>query len=123
MALLSNQDSEKIGLTDLDPISEAGRKVLRFHYLRMISHEAGTRQGEDIEELHDMRVATRRLRSAIGTFRLFYQKKYHKRFMSDLRDVGIVLGRVRDFDVFLVNLSQGQQFHLLKDNINRGRNV
>ena len=104
-------------MTDTDLISEAGRKILRFHFLRMISHEAGTRQGDDIEELHDMRVASRRMRSALGTFRQFYQKKYHKRFRRDLRDIGTVLGGVRDIDVFLENLSQDQQILSQNDKI------
>jgi len=46
-------------------MSEAGRKVLRTHFARMLANEAGTRLGEDIEELHDMRVATRRLRAVL----------------------------------------------------------
>ena len=51
-----------------EKVSEAGRKVLYLHFLRMLKHEPGTRAGEDIEELHDMRVATRRMRSAFQLF-------------------------------------------------------
>ena len=35
---------------------------------RMLEHEAGTRADDDIEDLHDMRVATRRMRAALRVF-------------------------------------------------------
>ncbi|HVA87393.1 MAG TPA: CYTH domain-containing protein, partial [Candidatus Saccharimonadales bacterium] len=52
------------GVTADDVVAEAGRKVLRFHLARLIDREDGTRLGEDPEELHAMRVATRRMRAA-----------------------------------------------------------
>ena len=51
-----------------DHVAEAGRKVLRFHLARMLDYEAGTRAGEDAEDLHKMRVATRRQRAAWRVF-------------------------------------------------------
>ena len=51
-----------------DHVAEAGRKVLRFHLARMLDYEAGTRSGEDAEDLHKMRVATRRQRAAWRVF-------------------------------------------------------
>ena len=35
----------------------------------MLAHEPGVRLGEDPEELHDMRVATRRLRAALKLYK------------------------------------------------------
>ncbi len=49
-------------------MSEAGRKTFRFHFRRMVYNEPGTRLGEDIEAMHDMRVATRRMRAAFRVF-------------------------------------------------------
>ena len=51
-----------------DSIAEAGRKVLRFHFARMLLREPGPRLGGDAEELHGMRVATRRQRAAWRIF-------------------------------------------------------
>ncbi|MEN6300772.1 MAG: CHAD domain-containing protein, partial [Anaerolineaceae bacterium] len=48
------------GVERNDAISEAARKILRFQFAQMLLNEEGTRLGEDIEALHDMRVATRR---------------------------------------------------------------
>src|SRR5262245_49195749 len=39
-----------------DPVTEAGRKILRLHFAEMLAQEAGTLAGEDPEALHDMRV-------------------------------------------------------------------
>lgn len=84
-----------------DPMAEAGRKVLRFHFYQMLAHEQGTRLGEDIEELHDMRVATRRMRAAFEIFGDYFSRKAVKAHLRALRSTGRSLGRVRDLDVFM----------------------
>jgi CHAD domain-containing protein len=108
VALVSERSSEEKtkkqispGVLADDPMSEAGRKVLRFHFERMLEHEAGTRLGEDIEALHDMRVATRRMRSAFNIFGPYFKRKRIKPFLKGLRRTGRILGRVRDLDVSL----------------------
>ena len=89
------------GVLPDDPMSEAGRKALLFHFVRMLEHEPGTRLGEDIEELHDMRVATRRMRSAFRVFAPYFDPDALRRFLKRLRRTGRALGRVRDLDVFM----------------------
>ena len=89
------------GILPDDPMSEAGRKVLRFHFERMLEHEPGTRLGEDIEELHDMRVATRRMRSAFRVFSPYFDPDVLKPFLKGLKRTGGALGSVRDLDVFM----------------------
>ncbi len=56
------------GLTATDTMAAAAVKTLRFHFERMLAHEEGTRSGDDPEDLHDMRVATRRMRAALRVF-------------------------------------------------------
>jgi CHAD domain-containing protein len=92
--------SKKPGLTVNDTMAEAARKTLYFHFKRMVNHEPGTRLGEDIEELHDMRVATRRMRAAIKVFGSYMDVKTIKPSAKKLRRVGRILGAVRDLDVF-----------------------
>lgn len=89
------------GVAAADPMSEAGRKVLGFHTQRMLRNEPGTRAGEDIEALHDMRVATRRMRAAFRVFAEYYEPDARKELMKGLQRTGGALGRVRDLDVFL----------------------
>jgi CHAD domain-containing protein len=89
------------GVEPDDALAEAGRKVLAYHFSQMIRHEEGTRLGEDIEELHDMRVATRRMRAAFEVFADAFQRKVIKTHLKGLRATGRALGRVRDLDVFM----------------------
>ena len=89
------------GLLPDDPMSEAGRKVLLFHFERMLAREPEARRGEDIEALHAMRVATRRMRSALRVFGPFFRAKALRPFAAELRRAARVLGAVRDMDVLL----------------------
>jgi CHAD domain-containing protein len=82
-------------------MAEAGRKVLYLHFTRMLANEAGTRLGEDLEALHDMRVATRRMRAAFDLFAPYYEPKALAPFAKGLRRTGRTLGAVRDLDVLL----------------------
>jgi CHAD domain-containing protein len=92
------------GISAEDPLGEAGRKVLRMHLARMLSFEAGTRSGQDIEDLHKMRVATRRMRAAWRVFHGAYRPKVERRYVRELRTIAAALGEVRDIDVLLEHL-------------------
>lgn len=107
------------GVLPDDPMSEAGRKVLRFHFLRMLAHEPGTRKGDDIEELHDMRVATRRMRAAFRVFAPYFQRRAIRSHVAGLRRTARALGAVRDLDVlahkaraYLDTLPEGREHDL-----------
>jgi CHAD domain-containing protein len=89
------------GILAGDPMGEAGRKVFRVHLARMLQHEPGTRAGEDIEELHDMRVAVRRMRAAFQVFGPHYKARAIRGYVIGLRRTGRALGAVRDLDVFM----------------------
>lgn len=92
---------ETVGMEPDDPLAEAGRKALLYHFERMLLHEPGARLGEDIEALHDMRVATRRMRSAFRLFKPAYTPKTTRPFRNELRAIAGSLGAVRDLDVAL----------------------
>jgi CHAD domain-containing protein len=91
------------GLSADLPLSEYARAVMRTHFDELLLHEAGTRLGEDIEELHDMRVATRRLRAAFEVFAPAFRPRAVRPLLRDLRAARQALGPVRDLDVFLEN--------------------
>jgi transposase-like protein len=103
---------DMIGLEPTDSLAEAGRKVLGFHFGRMLTHEPGTRLGNDAEALHDMRVATRRMRAAFRVFGSGFRQKSVKPLLAGSRATARALGRVRDLDVFIEKLQQYQQFCL-----------
>ena len=89
------------GVVADDIVAEAGRKVLRFHLARMIAREEGTRAGTNLEDLHSMRVATRRMRAAWRVFGDGFRDDRTRHHRKRLRTVAGRLGAVRDLDVLI----------------------
>ena len=59
----------------------------------------GVRVAEDIEYIHRMRVASRRLRAALPLFRTCFPQKQYARWMKALAGITRALGDARDADV------------------------
>ncbi len=95
------QPQESAGLQVMDSMAEAGRKILLYNFAEMLSHETGTLIGEDPDELHDMRVATRRMRAAFRVFSDYFKPKAVKSFTRDIKTLAGALGDARDMDVLL----------------------
>jgi CHAD domain-containing protein len=90
-----------LGTTEVGPDSSLGDlayAVLRRQLAVLRQKEPGTRLGEDPEELHDMRVATRRLRAALDLFTDVLPVRA-RTFRTELSWLAAVLGDVRDLDV------------------------
>ncbi len=84
-----------------DSMPEVAKKVFAQHFRKMEANEKGTRKGEDIEKLHDMRVAVRRMRTAARIFGRFLDEDELRPFSRELRALGRTLGPIRDLDVQL----------------------
>ena len=69
---------------------------------------SGTRLGADVEELHQMRVATRRLRAFLRAGRDLLDPVWAEPLREELRWLGGVLGRVRDLDVLVGSERRGR---------------
>jgi len=82
--------------------------VLRRHFAVFVANELGTRLGEDIEALHDMRVAARRLRAAMAAFRPFLSPAI-QRIRYELGWVAAALGEVRDLDVQIERMTEWRE--------------
>ncbi|HEU4321684.1 MAG TPA: CHAD domain-containing protein [Roseiflexaceae bacterium] len=82
-------------------LPEAARRMLRRQFERMLAREDDVRSGEDPEDVHQMRVATRRLRASLQIVQPIYNEKAIVRFRRGLRRIARTLGAVRDRDVFL----------------------
>jgi CHAD domain-containing protein len=63
------------------------------------AHELGIRQGQDPEDLHQMRVAVRRLRAILGAVRDMFDARWVRNLRDELDWLGAVLGASRDLDV------------------------
>ena len=61
----------KLTVEPTDPMGLFGCRILFSQFSCMLSHEKGTIKGEDIEDLHDMRVAVRRMRAAAKVFEAY----------------------------------------------------
>jgi CHAD domain-containing protein len=90
----------------IDTMAEAGRKLLLNDFIRMTENEAGSRSGEDIEHVHDMRVSTRRMRSALRLLEPYFKTKPVRVFRGGLKKVADALGAVRDLDVLIEDLQK-----------------
>jgi CHAD domain-containing protein len=53
----------------------------------------------DIERVHDMRVATRRLRAVMEIFASAFPRKQHRRALGEVKALADALGERRDRDV------------------------
>ncbi len=81
-----------------------GSKIINTHVLAMYAEIEGVLEAKDIEYIHRMRVASRRLRSALAIFEDCFSRKEFKRYARDVRDVTRSLGAARDLDVQLAVL-------------------
>jgi CHAD domain-containing protein len=85
-------------------VGEVGRANLRRHLSSWLAHEPAARLGEDPEQLHELRVAGRRIDTTLGVFDSCLPKSLTRQrpaWKALLR----VLGAVRDLDVQLVELT------------------
>lgn len=89
-----------------DRLTDVAQKTFAKHFGRLLWNEPGTRLGVDPEHLHDMRVATRRLRTVLELFETAIPETPRRSFAADLRWIGRALGRVRDRDVALGRVAE-----------------
>jgi CHAD domain-containing protein len=73
--------------------------MLRAQLEAVRAHDPGTRLGEDPEELHQMRVAVRRLRAILRAVRPMFEPGAVEPLREELAWLGTALGDVRDLDV------------------------
>ena len=87
-----------------EPIAEAARRQLRRFFDKLLAREDAVRDDEDIEDVHQMRVATRRIRASLQVVEGVYDHELIRRYRRGLRQVAQSLGAVRDSDVFLAHV-------------------
>lgn len=94
------------GISPVVSISNVGLRWIDQNFHKMIQYEAETLVGSDVEALHIMRVASRRLRVAINVFSKKIETPIPKDIRGCLRETGQKLGVVRDFDVLIQNIEE-----------------
>jgi len=87
-----------------DPVRGLGCEIVARRVQELRRNEPGTIEGKDLEFLHDMRVATRRIRAALRLFRDELGNDQAGRLRSELGWLGKLLGSARDLDVLSLRL-------------------
>jgi CHAD domain-containing protein len=94
---------------DEPPRDETPAAVLaaafRSQYARLLRYDPGTRLGTDSEDLHQLRVATRRLRAFLRAGRPLLARDWADDLRGELGWLGGALGPVRDQDVLIEHLA------------------
>src|SRR5262245_51634823 len=97
--------SSQILAKDLDVRRFSAERGCHFTEI-IFENSAGARSGENIESLHDMRVASRRLRYTFQLFGMFYRPPKLKKTLNQIRDLTRMLGLPREMDVNLALLHE-----------------
>ncbi len=93
------------GLHALLPYSEAAAATVRVRTEELFDAQEGVLDTEDIERVHTMRVATRRLRAVLEIYRPCFDQDAFKPVLRDIKALADALGARRDPDVQLETLA------------------
>ena len=102
----SKKPPEKLMVRLEDRFDLAVSKIMTYQLQRFREQLPGVRQDIDTEFVHQARVATRRMRSALRLFHDAVPEKTGTYLAGELKWLGGMFGTVRDLDVFLLNLSR-----------------
>ncbi len=82
-----------------------GASILIKYLQALLKEVEGVRTAADIEHIHRMRVASRRLRSALPLFSVCYPSKKVRVWTKEIRQITRALGAARDADVQIDRLT------------------
>ena len=86
------------------PYAEAAAKIVSVRASELTEHAQGVLDTGDIERVHDMRVATRRLRAALEIFEPCFPAKPYGEALGQVKRLADALGERRDRDVAIATL-------------------
>jgi CHAD domain-containing protein len=95
-----------LGLRCEDPFGTTAARVVSVRADELFEHADGVLDVGEIERLHDMRVATRRLRAAMEIFEPCFPRKRFRAALKEVKAVADALGERRDRDVSIVALTR-----------------
>jgi exopolyphosphatase/pppGpp-phosphohydrolase len=107
-----SQPSDQSGLEkrSISPYDEefvqSGRRLLQERTKKMLAWRADVLKHEDIEAVHRMRVASRRLRAVLDAYESICNPKQFKKIYRHVKDIADLLGIARDIDVMIEHLRE-----------------
>jgi CHAD domain-containing protein len=93
--------AEDIDVTPREPYRRAGARIVRVRADELFAHAPGVLDTDDIERVHDMRVASRRLRAVLEIFAPCFPPAEFKGVLRDVKQLADALGERRDPDVHI----------------------
>lgn len=88
-----------------EPFALSGRRKLKERTHKMLEFPEEVLKHEDVEAVHKMRVASRRLRATLDAYQSICDPKIFKSVFRQVRGAADALGAARDSDVMLLNLN------------------
>lgn len=82
-----------------ESFAQAAVRVVKVRSKEVFGHSEGVLDLADVERVHDMRVATRRLRAALEVFEACFPSKRHRKALKKVKALADALGERRDADV------------------------
>src|SRR5215208_4847786 len=89
----------EIEVDPAEPFGLAAARIVRLRAAELDAETGGVLDTSDIERVHDMRVATRRLRAVLEIFAPCFPKADYKAVLTDVKALADALGERRDPDV------------------------
>ena len=86
------------------PYAEAAARIVSVRAAELSEHAQGVLDTGDIERVHDMRVATRRLRAALEIFEPCFPAEPFREALREVKRLADALGERRDRDVAIATL-------------------
>ncbi|HEX8054266.1 MAG TPA: CHAD domain-containing protein [Thermoleophilaceae bacterium] len=87
------------GFAESPTFRDAALRTVAVRAGEVFEHAEHVLDVTDIERVHDMRVATRRLRAALEIFAACFPKPEHRRVLKEVKRLADALGERRDPDV------------------------
>jgi CHAD domain-containing protein len=94
------------GIGEDDAFATVAARVVELRARELAEHAEGVLDIAEIERVHDMRVATRRLRAALEVFEPCFPRKRFKATLREVKALADALGARRDRDVTLEALDR-----------------
>jgi CHAD domain-containing protein len=96
--------ARKVELDCEGSFSRAAARVVKVRSKEVFAHSEGVLNLDEVERVHDMRVATRRLRAALEVFEPCFPHKRHHKALKKVKALADALGERRDADVEIAAL-------------------
>ena len=98
--------AEEIAVDPYEPFALAGARIVRARADELFSHGDEVLDTSDIERVHDMRVASRRLRAVLEIFEPCFPQGDFKTVLRDVKALADALGERRDPDVHIEDMEE-----------------